>query len=31
VAHGLDVELRIIEQRKMNLPAHCCGVGLLQD
>ena len=31
VAHGLDVELGIIEQRKVNLSAHRGNVGLLKD
>ena len=29
--HRPDVELRIIEQRQMNLPAHRGDVGLLDD
>jgi hypothetical protein len=28
--HSPDIELRIIEQRKVNLPAHRGNVGLVE-
>jgi hypothetical protein len=30
-SHGPDIELRIIEQRKVNLPAHRGNVGLVEE